>query len=155
MEITFNPVKLRGPLRRMPEITTNGEPDKKKVKITAYVYKTNTRLKHPITMDTPRIDFPQYGNEIIDSARFEIKNVSRRDLQITLIEPPEEINITMPKFIRAGGTASAIVRLNDAAREKDFWKSITFELNDEKHSRFSIPVEKSQRLPEAMIPKTD
>ena len=148
MEIVFNPVKLRGPLWRLPEITTNGVPEKKQVKISAYVYKTDTRLKFPIVMDHPRIDLPQYGEEIIDTARFEIKNVSGRDLHITLIESPPEISVEMPKFIRAGENGSGIVRLKDSARGIDFWKSITFEVDDEKHSRFTIPVEKSQRLPE-------
>ncbi len=99
-------------------------------------------------MDNPRIDLPQYGDEIIDTARLEIKNVSGRDLHITLIESPVEISIEMPKFIKAGGTASGMVRLEDSARNINFWKSITFEVDDEKHSRFTIPVEKSQRLPE-------
>ncbi len=148
MEIVFNPVKLRGPLWRLPEITTNGVPEKKQVKISAYVYKADTRLKFPIVMDHPRIDLPQYGEEIIDTARFEIKNVSGRDLHITLIESPPEISVEMPKFIKAGGTASGMVRLEDSTRNINFWKSITFEVDDEKHSRFTIPVEKSQRLPE-------
>ncbi len=148
MEIVFNPVKLRGPMWRLPEITTNGIPEKKQVKISAYVYKTNTRLKHPIIMERHRVDLPQYGDEIIDTARIVIKNISGQDLHISLIESPEEINVRMPKFIKAGGSASGMVRLKDSARDKDFWKSITFEVDDEKRSRFTIPVEKSQRLPE-------
>jgi hypothetical protein len=155
MEITFNPVKLRGPLWRLPEITTNGVPEKKKVRIEAYVYKPDTRLKFPIDMPHPRIDLPQYGDEIIDSARLEIKNISRHDLHLTLIEYPGEIDITWPEFIKAGGTASAVVHLKKSARGTNFWKSITFEVNDEQHSRFSIPVEQSQRLPGIADPETD
>ncbi len=148
MDVVFTPVKLRGPMWRLPEITTNRVPEKKLVKISAYVYKTNTRLKHPIIMERPRVDLPQYGEEITDSARFVIKNVSKQDLHISLVESPEEINVRMPKFVKTGGSASGIVRLKDNARDIDFWKSITFEVDDEKRSRFTIPVEKSQRLPE-------
>ena len=146
MEIVFNPVKLRGPMWRLPEIMTNGQPEKKQVKISAYVYKTDTRLKFPIAMERFRIDLPQYGEEIIDTARFVIKNISRQDLRISLIESPKEVNVAMPKFVKAGGSVSGIVRLNDSARDINFWKSITFEVDDKKRSRFTIPVEKSQRL---------
>jgi len=132
---------------RLPEITTNGIPEKKQVKISAYVYKANTRLKHPIIMERPRVDLPQYGEEITDTARLIIKNTSGRDLHVSLVEFPDEISIKWPTFIKARGSASGIIRLKDSARKVDFWKSITFEVDDKKRSRFTIPVEKSQRLP--------
>jgi len=148
MEMIFNPTKLLGPLWRLPEITTNGNPEKKKVCIDAYVYKSTTRLKHPIVMDHPRIDLPQFGDEIIDSARLKIKNISRQDLHITIIESPEEITVTIPDIIKPGDSADIEVKLNEDARDLQFWKSITFELDDPENCRFTIPVEKSQRLPE-------
>jgi hypothetical protein len=148
MEIVFNPVRLRGPMWRLPEITTNGEPEKKLLKISANVTTERSRMKVPIVFEPFRLDLPQYGDEIIDTARFEIKNISKQDVNITLIDIPKEIRVELPGFIKAGASRAGIIRLKESARDKNFWKSITIEVDDEKHSRFTIPVEKSPRLPE-------
>ena len=59
-------------------------------------------MKVPIVFEPFRFDLPQYGDEIIDTARFEIKNISKQDVNITLIDIPKEIRVELPGFIKAG-----------------------------------------------------
>jgi len=147
MSLVFNPVKLRGPIRRLPEITTNAEPPTKKVRINAWVA-SDISDKLPVIVKPHRFDLPQYGDEIIDSCAFTLRSKSSEVLYIKIIEKPVEVEIDIPRQIAPRKTIKGIVRLNPSYRDGDLFKSVTFELSDENKTRFSIPIEKSQRLPD-------
>ncbi|MFC1475131.1 hypothetical protein ACFLQG_00650 [Candidatus Zixiibacteriota bacterium] len=53
--------------------------------------------------------------------------------------------VELPNSIPAGDTKEAKLKLKETGLQTNFEKSFTFELNDEKVSRFTIPVKRTIR----------
>ena len=82
--------------------------------------------------------------------KFTITNVSETDVQVRLISDlPGLAEIDLPSKIEAGKSASGEIRLLESVLDQKFEKSFTIQLNDEKKSRFTIPVKRSIKTPTA------
>ena len=101
---------------------------------------------YPVINTPYKLDMSQFTGKKVDHKKLKITNVSDEDLQITLVAyAGDYFDVSLPKSVRAGETVEGEVVLKDDVLEKSFEKSFTFELSDEKHSRFSIPVKRTVR----------
>lgn len=88
-----------------------------------------------------KIAFPDTGETVITEYYFSIANVSLRNLSLTLISYPKAlVSVVLPKTIPAGQFADGSIKLKDMAMVETFEKSVTFELDDASHTRFTIPI---------------
>jgi len=77
----------------------------------------------------------------INSAKFQITNISDQELGLKLVDsPPEYFKITLPKSVAAGQSVEGSLELNPAYMSEPFEKSITIEVSDAAQTRFTIPV---------------
>jgi hypothetical protein len=95
----------------------------------------------PITIKPSIIEFPESGETTITELYFSMINKSKQDLKPTLISSPKSlVSVILPKTIPANGSADGSIRIKNAGLKKVFEKSVTIELNDNSHTRFTIPV---------------
>jgi hypothetical protein len=96
---------------------------------------------YPITLKPYRIFVSRAGEVEVDEATIQITNVSDQDLGITLVDqPPGYFAIDFPENVGAGQTVEGKLKVRPEMLEQTFEKSITIELSDNAHSRFTIPV---------------
>jgi hypothetical protein len=81
------------------------------------------------------------------------------DLNLSLVAAPAELfELDLPKSVKSGGKVTGTLTLKEEAISESFEKSFTIELNDEKQSRFTIPVKRTLRTAgtpaEAEVPET-
>jgi len=82
--------------------------------------------------------------------RFTITNVSDRTVSLTMVAGlPGTFDIELPEKIEAGKSASGKLTLTAEALESEFEKSFTFQVDDERNSRFTVPVKRSMKKPTA------
>ena len=82
--------------------------------------------------------------------KFTINNVSEEDIHLTLVSGmPGFAKIDLPKVIEAGKSASGEIVLMADVLGKEFEKSFTFECDDQAKSRFTVPVKRTIRGPNA------
>jgi hypothetical protein len=106
----------------------------------------NPDSTYPIVISPPILGFPLVGPSA-DSLLFEITNLTDRGLIITVFESPESlIDLTVPAVAKAGETIICRAWLTLEGHRWPFEKSITFELNDSDHSRFSIPIVRPESI---------
>ena len=87
-----------------------------------------------------------YYFSVIFIITFKIINKSDQKIDLTMISGYEDLfEVELPKSISAGETKEAKLKLIENGLQIDFEKSFTFELNDEKNSRFTVPVKRSIR----------
>lgn len=132
-------------MTKTPRITTNEGPPDKLVRITCdVVLKPDSTF--PIVIKPYKLDLTQFGEKLRDAIKFTIVNVSPQALVPKLIAgAPDFLEITLPKQIGAGKTAEGVVKLKKNVQDKAFDKSFTFELNDSKNTRFTVPVHRVLR----------
>ena len=82
--------------------------------------------------------------------RFTITNVSDSTVSLTLVAGlPGTFDVELPEKIEAGKSASGKLTLTAEALETKFEKSFTIQVDDEKKSRFTVPVKRSIKKPTA------
>jgi hypothetical protein len=145
LEIIFNTGAYASQVTKTPRITTNeGQPDKM-VRITANV-ETKPDSTFPVVLRPYKLDLTQFGEKVRSEIKFDIQNMSAASLTPQLVSgAPDYFEVVLPKQIGAGQTGKGLVKLKKDALDKTFDKSLTFQLNDEKSSRFTVPVHRSLR----------
>ncbi len=147
LEIIFDTKNYSGPVSKRPKIETNEGPPEKYVQISCAI---NARpdSTYPIIIKPYKLDLTQFGEKVRNEVKFTVENVSDKDVQLTAPSIPEQfLTVNLPKVVKAGKTAEAIVKLKKEATDKEFEKSITLQCNDEKSSRFTIPLKRMIRKP--------
>jgi hypothetical protein len=140
LEITFSTRQYKGEMSRLIHIIYASDSSIKSLEIKANVQK-RMDLIEPAVIDPYKIDISQFGDKIRDKARFSIKNKSDRDFRLTLIYYPKGyFDINLPEDVEAGKKAEGEVKIKKDADFEKFNKSFTIELNDEAHTRYTIPV---------------
>lgn len=95
----------------------------------------------PIRFKPYKLDISQFGETPRTEMNFSIENIASFDVHLSMVQFPEELVIVeLPDVVEAGKTAQGTLRLKDTAIDKVFDKSFTVELDDEPHSRFTIPI---------------
>jgi hypothetical protein len=139
-----------------PTIITNEGPPDKTVQIKCDI-ELRPDSTYPIIIKPYKLDLTQFGQKVRSEIKFTIENVSDKDLSPEIVSMPTELfDVDLPKDIKAGKTAEGMLKLKKDAIDQKFEKTITLQLNDEKHTRFTIPVKRDIRLPgqEASTPGT-
>ena len=107
---------------------------------------------YPIIIKPYKLDLTQFGEKVRSEIKFTIENVSDKPIQPKVTCWATDLfDVTVPKSIPAGKTGEGILRLSKAAVEKAFEKSLTIQLDDEKQSRFTIPVKRTIRGATAVV----
>ncbi len=101
---------------------------------------------YPIIIDPYKLDLTQFGDKVRDEMTFTIKNISDAKLDLSVVSVASKyFSVKLPSSIGPGESAEAKLKLDEAAREKDFEKSFTIELSDTAHTRFTVPVKRTVR----------
>lgn len=145
LEIIFNTGMNTNKVTKAPTITTNEGPPNKMVRIICDVL-TRPDSTYPIVIKPYKLDLTQFGEKLRDEIKFTIQNVSQQALTPKLISAaPDFLDVELPKQIAAGKTAEGIVKVRKSALDKPFDKSFTMQLNDDKNTRFTVPVKRAVR----------
>jgi hypothetical protein len=103
---------------------------------------------YPIVIKPYKLDISQFGEKTRDEMKFTITNVSDQDLNIELVAAPTDIaTVELPDKVEAGKSASGVLKLTDKGVGEEFEKSFTIQLNDEKNSRFTVPIKRNIKNP--------
>ena len=145
LEIIFSTRKYRSTVKKSPRIQTNEGGTEKRVRMSVTMTERPDST-YPVINTPYKVDMSQFTEKKVTRKKLEIANVSDEDLQISLVAWAKEyFDVKMPKSVRAGKTVEAEIVLHEDVYDKSFDKSLTFELSDEKHSRFTIPVKRTVR----------
>lgn len=145
LEIIFSTKKYRNKVSKSPRIQTNEGGTKKMVRISTTVVERPDST-YPVINTPYKLDMSQFTGKQVVQKKLKIANVSDEDLKITLVAyAADYFEVTLPESIGVGETVEGEVILRDDVIKKSFEKSFTFELSDEKHSRYTIPVKRTVR----------
>ena len=147
MEIIFDTKHYTDKISKRPTIQTNEGPPDKYVQIDCEVMRRPDST-YPIIIKPYKLDISQFGEKVRDQMKFTIINVSDKPLNLSAVCTPDDyITLTLPASAPAGKSVEGLIKLKADAIKKEFEKSLTIQLSDEKATRFTIPVKRSLRLP--------
>lgn len=145
LEIIFSTKKYKNRVSKRPRIQTNAGPPDKTVQIISHVV-ARPDSTFPVVIKPYKLDLSQFTEKVRDQINFKITNVSDDDMDLRIIsEEPDYFNVSLPKSIGAGKTIEGTLKLTRNHLKNSFDKSFTFELSDEKGSRFTVPVKRTIR----------
>jgi hypothetical protein len=130
---------------KRPAITTNQGPEVQIVEIAAQVT-ARPDSTYPIVIEPYKLDFSQYSEEVLREKEFALYNSSDKPLELSLVSQTDEFfEVVLPKTVEPNETVTGMVRLKESVMDQNFNKSLTIQVNDERNSRFTIPVKRSLR----------
>lgn len=153
VEIIFSTGSYQGPVSKSPRVKTNeGEPDKfLRIRTTVVTRPDST---YPVVIKPYKLDMTQFGEKARSETKFSMMNLTQAPLTPIIVSTQNDyFQVTLPKSIPAGGSAEGTVMVKPDVMEKAFDKSFTIELNDESHSRFTIPVKRQLRSQAQAVPQ--
>lgn len=144
LEIIFNSGQYNGSVMKEPRVTVNDSTVGERM----IYFKANIVARpdstYPVIISPYKLDISQFGEKPRAEIRFTIHNSSTQAVTPTLVgNAPDYFQIDLPKSIGGGATESGTLHLSKEAMTKEFEKSFTFQLNDERQSRFTVPVKRS------------
>ncbi|MEW5795707.1 MAG: hypothetical protein AB1772_05030 [Candidatus Zixiibacteriota bacterium] len=149
LEIIFSTRTYNQKVTKRPRITTNEGPPDKTVSISADVIQRPDST-YPIIIKPYKLDISQFGDKVRDKMKFTITNAADEELALKLVaDLPQFAEITLPKKIGPGETASGEIKLKPQVLERSFEKSFTIEVEKDKGIRFTVPVKRSVKEPNA------
>ncbi len=148
LEIIFSTKRYTSRVTKRPRIETNEGPPHKRVMITSHVL-ARPDSTYPIIVKPYKLDISQFGEKKRDQMKFNLANVSDEELQVKLVYCSDDyFEVNLPDKLKPGQTAEAVLKLKDNVLDQSFEKSFTFELSDEPHTRFTVPVKRTVRSPQ-------
>jgi hypothetical protein len=130
-------------ITKSPKIFTNECPDAVHVTVTTIVAKNPDTTYYPIVINPPSIGMFAPAGGHVDTATFEMTNISNALLNISLIAAPEDlIEVTLPTILGPGETAEGSIKVKPDAITESFEKSITIEVYSEPTTRFTVPIKR-------------
>jgi hypothetical protein len=145
LEITFSSRQYKGELTRLIHIMYASDSLSKTFELKANVQQRMDKTE-PVVVEPSAIDVVQFGDKVRDKAEFAIEDKSNQDYKLSLVYYPSEIfDINLPKEVKPGKKAEGEIKIKKVADFEKFEKSFTIELNDEAHTRYTIPVTREIR----------
>jgi len=139
LEIIFDTGRRSGLTTKSPRIETNADAQAVHLRFTADIV-PDFEESHLIDIDPFTLDLSRKKSADEEGYKFQITNLSVNDLTLTLADFPSELFIiSLPEQIESGSTADGFLQLKEGASPFTE-KSFTIELNDEAHTRYTIPV---------------
>jgi hypothetical protein len=146
LRIIFNTGRFKNTVRKSINVNTNSDQTASQLLIMSNIL-IRPDSTYPVVIKPYKLNISQFSEKIRDEMTFNITNVSDRDLNPSLVTFPKDLfEVILPKEIKAGENARGVLKLKKAGLNEEFKKSFTFELNDEKKTRFTIPVLRNLRL---------
>ena len=140
MEVRFSTGRYSTPITRGVEIETNEEAPLHHVEISAIVVPDSV-VTSPLIVSGWPVVITGPIDSVDTEHSFEITNTSDSSLDLTVIDFPEDFfDIDLPSRLEPGQTVVCGVSIHPEALIANFRKSLTIELSDSVHTRFSIPV---------------
>lgn len=145
VEIIFSTGSYQGAVTKNPKVVTNEGPPDKFLRIRTTVV-TRPDSTYPLVIKPYKVDMSQFGEKTRAESKFTLVNKSDKALTPQMVATFNDwFEVTLPKSIPAGGSADGTIVIKSAVLDKAFDKSFTIELNDDSHSRFTIPVKRQLR----------
>ena len=155
LEIIFSTGKYSGRVAKSPKIVTDEGTAPKRIRIISNIV-SRPDSTYPLLVNPYKIDISQFGDKVRREMKFKIKNVSKDNLRLSLIDSPGDlVEIDMPAGIRGEEEVEGTITLKDAALDMNFQKSFTIGVNDAQSSRFTVPLLRSVRKGHASASKGD
>ncbi len=99
---------------------------------------------YPVILNPYKLDMSQFTEKVREKVTFKINNVSEKKIKPTLVSGASDyFTIKLPASINPGGSAEGTLTLKPAGLKGGFEKSFTIQLDDDKKSRFTIPVKRT------------
>ena len=146
LEILFSTRSYRGFVSKRPYIETNASADKLYLRIDCELVAEDTAF-YPIQIGPVHVDVSQFNKLPRRKAKFSVTNKSDKVYDIQVIDDKgKDFDIQLPKQIKGGETLEGFVEVHDNALEKGVEQSVTFQINDDTATRFTIPVKRMYRV---------
>ena len=145
LEIIYSTGRSKSRRSKSPQIETNEGPPKRRLKISAHGVERPDST-YPIVISPYKLDLSQFTEKLVEKKKFEITNMSDQKLELKLVDLASRyLEVKLPKSIKPGKTAKGEIKIREYYLDESFEKSFTIELNDEKSTRFTVPVKRSVR----------
>lgn len=146
IEIVFSTKRFRGLVAKRPFFETNAGTERNYLKITADL-SVDGDMMRPLVISPTEVDVSQFTQAPRRRAKFQITNLSDQDYKLQVVDDAfNNFEIDFPGKIKAGETVEATVLVKEDLIEFPFEQSITFQLDDEAGSRYSVPVKRIVRI---------
>ncbi len=146
LEIAFATGRYGGYVTKKPYIETNMGEEKTMLEINTHVLNFPDSAL-PLIITPARVDVSQFSATPRRKTSFTIQNMSQKDYALTLVDyPADYFAVKLPGAIKAGETVTAEIEVTEAKVPEEFEKSFTFQVNDDKSSRYSVPIKRMYRL---------
>ncbi|MFH1686147.1 MAG: DUF1573 domain-containing protein [bacterium] len=146
LDIFFSTKSYRGKVSKSPYLETNIGDEKIYLKILSELSPQPDTLR-PIFCNPHKVDVSQFRpNPPRRIAGFWIHNAGDRDYKITLIDhAAEAFEVKLPELVAAGDSVEVKLRVTDESLEQEFDHSITFSIDDDSATRYTVPVRRELR----------
>ncbi len=151
LEIFFSTKSYRGPVSKRPHLETNASAENMYVKISAVLLSEPDTVM-PISLSPYTLDVSQFSENPRRKAKFLIQNKGSQDYELTLVDwSRNHFDVELPKKVKAGETVEGLVVVHEDKLDSEFEQSLTFEINDEEHTRYTLPVKRIYRIKKSTI----
>lgn len=147
LDLFFSTKSYRGIVEKAPYFETNIDDRKVYMRIKAELIPEPESMR-PVYPSPYKVDVSQFRpTPPRTKTKFYIVNPSETDYNLTLVDHPEYVfSVEMPEIVRAGDSARVVIDVKEEYIEQEFEHSLTFSIDDEQNSRFSVPVERMLRI---------
>ncbi|UCE23945.1 MAG: DUF1573 domain-containing protein [Candidatus Zixiibacteriota bacterium] len=123
-----------------PYIFTNAPDGPSRVYLTGTIVKSPDSLR-PVSLKPYILDLSRFRETSIDSISFAIRNHSEQDITLSRLSfDVVECEVILPEMVAAGSVAYGRIKVKEEFLDKEFKRSFTLKLNDQKNSRITVPV---------------
>jgi hypothetical protein len=145
LEIIFNTGTYVGQVEKQPRVLANDTTAERIIHFQANVI-TRPDSTYPVVVNPYKLDISQFGEKQRTDIKFSVRSTATQPLKLTMVSTaPDFFTVDLPKVVEPGKSVDGVVKLTPLALGKDFEKSFTFQVGDERQSRFTVPVKRTMR----------
>jgi len=143
LQLIFRTQYYRQPVKKHPKIYVTGSKAPTQLTFTAVVT-ARPDSTYPVIVTPYKLDVSQISERPITGGDFTVTNRTDQPLEATLVSGWNPLfTLKLPETIPPGESAPGHLTLTEEGRGRTFEASFTFELNDAKKSRFTVPVKRT------------
>jgi len=146
LEITFSTKRYKNRVVKTTRITSNEGKVERRITIAADVV-TNPNMTSPLVIEPFGLDFTPRSDRIITELPFLITNTSEVNLEITIIDFPDQFAlVNMPSKLAPGEKVGCGLSLTPAALADTLAASFTFEVVGDIPMRYTFPFSHTPKI---------
>ncbi len=147
LEIIFSSRLYYNYVSKSPVVECEGIEGLTSVTIATYVIPRPDSAR-PLVLEPFKLDISQYGSEIRDRETFTITNATDRELSLSIVSGAGTFGqLKLPAKVGPKETVEATLVLNPDVLGNELTQSFTFQVNDEKKTRYTVPVRRRLKDP--------